>query len=444
MKSAFFLRLCVIIGVFALVSCDKNKSEVERLAELFITAYNESDKAGVYELYPAAKEYANLSISGKLNEEAGLECSKDSLGYVVMINNQRQQRLVFRMDSINGWKIVDTYGVMKLDSVASEVALKSGVPQKRISDIEQAALMKEDGLYLEYLKESALGMSFSIVAQGGAYSWGGRDYHVNLQFSVCNLGSSPVSGSDYYLEVDIYQVSTGNHVSNTKTVEGVDLAPSERREITVDANETYRFACLRDIRYNVEVKTRAGSLIGQILKYCSFTGKEYDDFLTQKVRINVEKNGVQAVVNVEEKGFAHTYEKPDSNSIVVDTLYHLQPVFFIVEDETKSVVWCKVYSEYFQYLGFANLEDLDTSGKIGSMSLRDVVLRNSTGSVKVYKEADTKSEVVRSFSSGTKHLYNADYINMNFSELYERTPEGAVKILGYVLSDDVDFDTVNN
>lgn len=120
------------LGALCFCACDSNKGKVEELANQFITAFNDGDKAAIYELLPTIKTCENLSVLGNIGQGNDISVVKeDSTGnYIATINEQKQQRLVFAVDSVGDVQVVDAYGVFRLDSIANELALKTGAPVK--------------------------------------------------------------------------------------------------------------------------------------------------------------------------------------------------------------------------------------------------------------------------------------------------------------------------
>lgn len=134
MKTKLFSALfAIVVAGLITTSCDSNKGKVEEIATQFVTAYNEGDKSSVYELWPEIKNYGNLSMSGAIGSE-DISVAKDDFtgNYIATINEQKNQRLVFSVDSAGVISLIDAYGVFRLDSIASEVALKAGVPLPRV------------------------------------------------------------------------------------------------------------------------------------------------------------------------------------------------------------------------------------------------------------------------------------------------------------------------
>ena len=72
-----FLSFAVIaFTVFGLASCDKNAGKAKEIAEQFVKAYNEGDKAGVYELFTLSRDYRYLSMSGRSRRAAARRCRR--------------------------------------------------------------------------------------------------------------------------------------------------------------------------------------------------------------------------------------------------------------------------------------------------------------------------------------------------------------------------------
>ena len=268
---SLLLAFCAIM----LCGCDANKGKVEKLANQFVAVYNDGDKAAVYDLLPAAKTCENLLIT--IGQADGINVEKDdSTGnYIATINELKQQRLVFTVDSVGGIQMIDTYGVFRLDSISNDIALKAGVPLKKLSDIEIGKLMDSEGDFISDLKQNK--QTNFLWANYGGYSWI-RNYsevNVTMSFTVSNSSSQAVSGKDYYIVVSAE--STGRAFP-TKTIDGVDIAPNEEREFTVNEPSLYNYAKERDLSYTVDIKYRSESILSFLLNYGTFSGDEYDDY----------------------------------------------------------------------------------------------------------------------------------------------------------------------
>lgn len=299
MKTSKSLVLLLAFCAIMLCGCDANKGKVKELANQFVAVYNDGDKAAVYDLLPAAKTCENLLISGSIGQADGINVEKDdSTGnYIATINELKQQRLVFAVDSVGGIQMIDAYGVFRLDSIANELALKTGVPVKKISDLKLGELMNPQSDFINDLKLTK--NTDNLWARYGAYSWSrtSSGFDVSMNFTVTNNSMQTVNGKDYYLYITPIQVSTGN-VFNSKTVEGVDIAPNEVREFNVSEPYLYNYASQRDLSYTVEVKYRSESILSFLLNYGSFSGDEYDDYQKSLQKSETAVSGDKLTLNL--------------------------------------------------------------------------------------------------------------------------------------------------
>jgi len=434
-------RLSILmLGILLLSACDSNKGKVEELANQFVAAYNEGDKATIQEMFPAIKSFDNLSVSGTIGDaEEDIRVEKnDSTGnYIALINKMKKQSLEFAIDSLGDIKLIDTYKVFKLDSIANEVALKAGVPITQLSDLKLAGLLNADSDFIKDLKLTKNGAN--LMVNNGGYSWvrNASGINVLMNFTVSNYSSHTISGKDYFLFISPQQRSTRTAFAS-KTVDGVDIAPNEVREFNVSEPSLYKYASERDLSYNVEVKFRTESILSFILNYGTFKGNEYEDYLAHPFRAKVMSQGTFAVVNAEKKGVAYTYKEASEKSGVKDTLYHCMQVSYTWE----KAGWAQVYSEDYQSLGFIQEKDLDVTNSIPVLALSKVTLISSDGKVKVYNNSDEalKDKVVKTYKAGQKVL--AELGEWGNTIVYERQPDGSMKMIGRV--DPENVDTENN
>ena len=114
------------MAVLGLSSCDSNKSTVEDLTNQFIAAVKDGDKATAYDIYPAAKLYGDLSLPDSI-EKGDLDIQKNEKdsSYIVSIKNTRMSKIIFKPTDNKTFKIINTFSVLKLDSVSNELALKT-------------------------------------------------------------------------------------------------------------------------------------------------------------------------------------------------------------------------------------------------------------------------------------------------------------------------------
>lgn len=435
MKTSKSLVLLLAFCAIMLCGCDANKGKVKELANQFVAVYNDGDKAAVYDLLPAAKTCENLLISGSIGQAEGINVEKDdSTGnYIATINEMKQQRLVFAVDSVGGIQMIDAYGVFRLDSVSNEIALKTGVPVKKLSDIELAKLMNSQSDFISDLKLMKE-VNFLWTNYGG-YSWSrtSSGFNVTMTFTIRNSSSNTVSGKDYYVIVSPQQKSTGRAFS-TKTIDGVDLAPNEMREFNAIEPALYNYASERDLSYTVDIKYRTESILSFLLNYSKFDGDEYKDFMDHPYRAKIKNQGKSGVVNSGKKGIAYAYKDMSDKSKVVDTLYHRKGINLIWESES----WASFYDFNDKLIGYMKADDIDTSGDIQELPLAQMKLKSNNGKVNIYDVSDINLEkqAIKTLPAGQEVLLEITEDGEFF--LYERQSDGSVKKIGRINGENID------
>ena len=428
MRTNSFSMLIFALCAIALCSCDSNKGKVKELATQFVTAYNEGDKATIYDLFPIIKTYESLSMNGSIGQgdDISVEKNDSTDSYIATINVQKQQRLVFAIDSLGTIKLIDTYGVFRLDSISNEVAL--------MSDIELAKLMNSQSDFISDLKLMKE-VNF-LWANYGGYSWSqtSSGFNVTMTFTIRNSSSNTVSGKDYYVIVSPQQKSTGSAFS-TKTIDGVDLAPNEMREFNAIEPSLYNYASERDLSYTVEVKYRTESILSFLLNYSKFEGNEYEDFMKHPYRAKIKAQGKFGVVNSRKKGIAYAYKDMSDKSKVVDTLYHRKGINVVWESES----WASVYDFDDKLIGYMKAEDVDTSGETQELLLAELKLKSDNGKVNIYDISDINSEKqpIKTVPAGQEVLLEITDDGEFF--LYERQSNGSIKKIGRVNGENIDY-----
>ncbi len=436
MKTNKSIILLLTLSIVLFNSCDSNKGKVKDLADQFVTAYNEADKASIIDLFPTFKSYDNLSISGTIGQGDDISVEKNDSGiYIATINEQKQQQLLFSVDSIGNIYVKDTYGIFRLDSTANELALKSGVPVKKLSDTEIAKLMNPEGDFINDLKQTK--NTDFLISNNGGYSWSrtSSGFTMNMNFTIRNNSSQTVNGKDYYIIITPKQRSTGN-TYNTKTVDGVDISANEIREFNVNEPSLYNIASQRDLQYSIEVKYRSESILAFLLNYGDFQGNEYEDFLAHPYRAKLKVDGVYGMVKAKNEAFAYAYKEMSEKSTIVDTLYHRKGIILIWE----SASWASVFNYDDELIGYMKIEDLDTTREEPELELTEKKLKSSTGKVNVYDDSEDapKDKVVKTVSAGNKVLLEIQ--EFGDITLYERQPNGSVKRIGRIDTENVDYD----
>ena len=289
------LFLVIAITLLSLSSCDSHKDKVKEVTKQFVTAINTNDKATIYDIYSDAKNATAISPVKKIADgEIEVEKDEKTGNYIATIQNVKQEKLVFKAEGKEDVKLIQTYGLFQLKDSLNDLAIKSGVPVKKLSDLENNKLMDPKGKYVSFLMKK-----FSDVIQGGItwgsgnYTWQGGWYpSVSATQAITNGGSVPIKGSDYNVVFTFYSPSGITSAEQKEVEVGVDLQPGESYTYTIlGLNGFYNAASQHDLNWDIAIEYKNQSPIASLLKYAKFTGNEYSDFLKASKTKNTGKAG---------------------------------------------------------------------------------------------------------------------------------------------------------
>lgn len=279
-----FKAILILLSACILWSCDANKGKVEESAKLLVDAINSKDKAAIFDVFPSLKDYKNLTPSDSVKLE-GISVNfneKDSV-YEAIINEAKNQKIICKVSSDGTITVEDTYNIMILDSASTELAIKTGVPLKKISDVEKSKLLDPDKEFINYLGKlypSAIGGN--LVKESSYYSWGTRygSSYCEIHATIRNTGNTMVSGEDCSVECSI---TTANNIKTTRTSQFYNnLAPGESTDLTYSVPEFYKDAINHELWYSFRFVFKDLSPVQLLLKYAEFKGTEFDDFINKQ------------------------------------------------------------------------------------------------------------------------------------------------------------------
>ena len=282
MNMAKKLLLLMSVLLLLLTSCDENKGKIEELANQFVTAVNGNDKATVYDMFPDVKNIETLSLPDSI-PMGKISVSKDEKTgyYIASINNARDQKILFVPESEGKFTVKDTYCIFQLDSGYNELALKSGVPMKKIPDLTIAKLFEEGSEYLNFIfNKYASVTSGNLVTESSVWqSQGGWYPSVTVTQPIRNVGQIPIKGDEYTVEF-LFYCPEGTCPSQKSVEYGVDLEPGEAYTYTVFPGSYFHKACaIHDFAVSVSFTYKNQSPLDALLQYAKFTGNEYDEFM---------------------------------------------------------------------------------------------------------------------------------------------------------------------
>lgn len=276
-KSIITIALLAILG---LTSCDSNKSKIEDLTNKFATAVKNNDVATIYDMYPDAKQMENLKLPNGI-VMADIDVVKDEKTgiYIANIKNSRDQKLIFKPTDKENFQIADSYSLFYIDKQFSDLAVSTGIPMKKLSDLKLNTLLKEDGDFIKFLKKKYGGLTdLKLTNFDGVYTctygW------VTIEQNIRNDGKFSVKGNDYDV-VFRFTDSDGISAPSTKTMKGVDLAPGETFTYAFQLNGYSNSALNHALTWSVGFNQKGGTSLKDILKKAKLTGSEYTEFEQQ-------------------------------------------------------------------------------------------------------------------------------------------------------------------
>lgn len=288
MKARHFILLA-LMAVFCLSSCDKNKSQIEEKTKAFAEALKTNDVATIYDIYPDARKVANMELPNGV-QMADIEVEKDDAtgNYTATIKNPREQKLVYKVLGEDKYQIVDSYSLFDIDKDFTDLAVKTGIPLKSLSDRKLNELFKEDGEFISYIKGKFVGVTdFNLFAFDGVYnrysSW------VNIEQNIMNRGKFRVKGTDYDV-LFRFTDKNGQCAPSTKTIAGVDLEPGETFTYSFQINGFGPSAYNHALSWEVVFNQKRGDSLKDLLKKAKFNGAEYDDFVKDMAKEKKTKN----------------------------------------------------------------------------------------------------------------------------------------------------------
>lgn len=266
-------------GIAFFSSCDKNIGKIEEIAEKFVTSVNNNDKVSIYEINPLCRTYKHMNLPSSLSaDDLHVEFNEEDSTYLAKYSDN--QYLVFKVDGEDA-KIIDSYGILSLDSVCYELAAQLGVPVKQKSDLYNAKLFNEDdSRFLNWLKDEYKDAANAYLdVSDGFYSWRGYNSSLKISGKITNKGSKPVSGDDYVVEYTITK-ARGKSIKLSHVNGGVDLMPGESSEISFYKDEAYKWAEAGNLTWTSKI-VFTKPIFEVLLKYGKFKGDEYDRFINR-------------------------------------------------------------------------------------------------------------------------------------------------------------------
>lgn len=277
----FSLVAVLLLAALLLASCNGEKSKVKELTGHFAAAVKNNDVATIYDMYPDAKRLDHMKLPKSI-DMADIDVEKDEQtgNYTASIKNSREQKLVFKPTDKETFQISDSYGLFEIDTIYSELAVKTGVPLKKLSDLKRGELFKEDGGFVTFIKKEYADLTnIKLTDFNACYFW--KYGMVYVEQNIRNDGDFAVKGKDYDV---VFNFHDANKIcaSSTKSKAGVDLAPGATFTFTFQLNGYGSAADNGSLYWRVRFNQKGGKSLMDLLKKAKFTGTEYSEFLQQE------------------------------------------------------------------------------------------------------------------------------------------------------------------
>ena len=294
MKVTTVRIVLLLMCCLTMISCDSNKSKIEEKAKQFTEALKAKDVATIYDMYPNSKLTNHMTLTTNV-APSDMEVVKDEATglYTANFKNARDQKLIFKVTGKDTYQIIDSYGFFDIEPLYSDLAVKSGVPLKKLSDQKLKELFKDGGPFLSFIKNKYGGLTeLNLSYFDGVYLGNMSLNQVQIQQNIRNEGDFPVKGSDYDVIFN-FSDDGGNAAPSTQSMDGVDLAPGETFTYTFQITGYANAAYNKQLRWTVSFNQKGGGTMKDLMKKAKFTGQEYDEFL-QKQAKDKAKSGKKA------------------------------------------------------------------------------------------------------------------------------------------------------
>lgn len=281
MKALFYSFIALLLCVF--VSCDKHAGNIERMANDFVTAVNAGDTAAASKIFPSAFLYKHAKIQLPIDNDIDVEYNEADSNYHVNFTDGRY--IIVKVTGEESYDFADSHLFLRLDNDCYELAKKTNVPVRSISDLTLAKLFnEEEGSYINWLKnEYRLAASgnlkkVSFYVNPGENRSGGVDIDLYLK----NCGKEQLEGSEYSVQFICSQkYGRDKDVEIIETVPGETINAGEEKLFYIGKPRSHNFfkwVIMRNFNARAQVVIN-GSLAKTLNKHADLKGDEYSRFM---------------------------------------------------------------------------------------------------------------------------------------------------------------------
>lgn len=267
--------IVLIVLAAMMASCTDAKKEVAKFVVDFATKVSKNQKDSLKEIYPETNLFDSLALTIVTDSIIVKETGKEN-EFVVSLGNGADITVVKEGE---GMKVTSSHGLLAFDKETMDFAKNTGLWKPSIDDVMLAQRMSEsDALRQWLIQNNVKNIARNVKVVGDAKALESHDgentidiYGV-LGYTVQNNTNMKIDGSDY----KVYFSGTNRGFDYRESESGKDIAPHS----TVVYKRVYSF-------YDIPGSAYVNFSLPQeelFKKYYEFTGKEYEEYLSQKTK----------------------------------------------------------------------------------------------------------------------------------------------------------------
>ena len=268
----------LVSALLLFCACDKYADVKQFMADLS-AAIEKNDTAAIVKMFPDAAKADSLVLAFDA-EKAQMETNDD--GCIKIDLGEGRDLTVIKDEGDGGMTVKSSHGVFAYPSGRLDLAKKTGQWRDGLNDMEQVERMK-DTLFVKYLNDKIAGALIADLKSKVKVTKGVATLDINNCKSVCtvvvsNQNGRQIEGDEYVVTAILYS-----------TFE-LEPYPCGRRTLTgkpIPANGQVTYSFSYDTNcfppYNPSCSISINPKMDNVLEGYQPSGKEYEEYLSQKV-----------------------------------------------------------------------------------------------------------------------------------------------------------------
>ena len=274
MKKTIYL-VSMAVAVLMFCACDKN-AEVKQFMTDFSTAVANKDKAAIEKMYPDASKADSLALAFDA-EKAQMEALDD--GSIKIVLGEGKDIILVKNESDGTLKIQTSHGVFVYPQERMDFALKTGWYDKTLDDIKNADRLA-DTLFVKYLNDKIAGAVIADLKSKVKVTKSVATQRSFCTVIVSNQNNRQIEGNEYVITAKLYEYFGGNYghkeYAGSRTLTGKPIPANGQAIYSISGYGAGGYP--EDPVCTISVNPK----IENVFADYQFTGKEYEEYLSQK------------------------------------------------------------------------------------------------------------------------------------------------------------------